>query len=191
MSRSRLLVFLLVLAAGAFFVLFSGGPSELPPVSVPPPEQATAGERYGKPELQRQSRGTLDSPGHSAPAPSASQDVIDADADACRRQVDAAFRNETSGFMVTCPGRVARVLPDDNEGSRHQRFILDVSGSRTLLVAHNIDLAPKAPLQQGDSVIVRGQYEWNNRGGVLHWTHHDPRGRRAGGWLEVDGQRYK
>ena len=34
-------------------------------------------------------------------------------------------------------------LPDDNKGTRHQRFILKLSSGQTLLVAHNIDLADK------------------------------------------------
>lgn len=101
------------------------------------------------------------------------------------------FRDQQSGVMLEVSGVVDRVLRDDNEGSRHQRFILRAADDMTVLVAHNIDLAPRVPLSQGDVVLVYGQYEWNDRGGVLHWTHHDPQGRRDGGWIEADGQRYR
>ena len=37
----------------------------------------------------------------------------------------------------------------------------------------------------------RGEYEWNARGGVVHWTDRDPSGRGPGGWLEHQGRRYQ
>ncbi len=86
---------------------------------------------------------------------------------------------------------VRRSLPDDRDGSQHQRFLLDVGDGRTVLVAHNIDLAPRAPVRTGSLVGFRGAFVYNAKGGVLHWTHHDPAGRRAGGWLEVGGRRYE
>jgi Protein of unknown function (DUF3465). len=50
-------------------------------------------------------------------------------------------------------------LPDDEQGSRHQRFILRLASGRTLLVAHNIDLAPRIDgLQVGDQVAFSGEY---------------------------------
>ncbi len=97
-----------------------------------------------------------------------------------------------AGEMVEAAGVVERVLSDDNDGSRHQRFILRLADGRTLLVAHNIDLAPRIDdLDAGDRVAFRGQYETNDRGGVIHWTHHDPRGEHPAGWLEHDGRRYE
>lgn len=97
-----------------------------------------------------------------------------------------------SGQMVEVKGRVSRLLSDDREGSRHQRFILTLGDGRTVLVAHNIDLAPRVPLEAGDTARVRGQFEQNERGGVLHWTHHDPDGsRRDTGWIEHEGRVYE
>ena len=97
-----------------------------------------------------------------------------------------------SGQQVRGSGTVTRVLPDDNDGSRHQRFILRLASGRTLLIAHNIDLAPRVEdIVPGDEIDFRGQYEWNDRGGVLHWTHADPAGQRPGGWLRHRGRVYR
>ena len=102
-----------------------------------------------------------------------------------------AYRTRQSDVWVEAEGRVERVLRDDLDGSRHQRLIVRLSGGHTVLIAHNIDLAPRAPVREGDAIAFRGEYEWNDRGGVVHWTHHDPQGRRAGGWLRHEGERYQ
>lgn len=105
---------------------------------------------------------------------------------------DALYERQASNEIITVTSTVKRVLPDDNKDSRHQRFILNLPSGRTLLVAHNIDLAPRVDgIQTGDTVTVRGEYEWEERGGVLHWTHHDPAGRHQGGWIEFDGKKYE
>ena len=97
-----------------------------------------------------------------------------------------------SSTQVQGSGTVTRVLSDDNDGSRHQRFILRLASGESLLIAHNIDLAPRVKgLREGDTVSFNGEYEWNDRGGVIHWTHHDPRGSHVDGWVEHDGQRYQ
>jgi len=102
-----------------------------------------------------------------------------------------AFRDRASDLQVTGTGVVKRLLPDDNAGSRHQRFILALPSGHTVLVAHNIDLAPKiSALQVGDSVTFYGEYEWNSQGGVLHWTHRDPQGRHPAGWLKHGDRTY-
>ncbi len=103
-----------------------------------------------------------------------------------------AYESRQSDLQVQGDGQVIRLLPDDNDGSRHQRFILRLNSRQTLLVAHNIDLAPRIPsLAVGDTVEFYGEYEWNSQGGVLHWTHHDPNGRHTDGWLKHKGQVYR
>jgi hypothetical protein len=107
-------------------------------------------------------------------------------------EVENAYNNKRSHVQVKGDGKVIRILPDDNQGSRHQKFILQLSSGRTLLVAHNIDLAPRIDaISNGDSVQFYGEYEWNNKGGVVHWTHHDPQGRHIGGWLKHHGRIYQ
>ncbi|WP_033931567.1 DUF3465 domain-containing protein, partial [Vibrio cholerae] len=96
-----------------------------------------------------------------------------------------AYQSQQSDLQVQGFGQVVKVLPDDNDGSKHQKFILKLNSGQTLLVAHNIDLAPRIPnLKVGDSVEFYGEYEWNKKGGVLHWTHKDPQNRHAHGWLK-------
>jgi len=103
-----------------------------------------------------------------------------------------AFENQESDIQVKGAGTVLKTLPDDNQGTRHQRFILKLSSGQTLLVAHNIDLADKIKgLKKGDKVGFYGEYEWSEQGGVLHWTHHDPAGRHTDGWLEHNGSVYQ
>lgn len=106
-------------------------------------------------------------------------------------QIASAFQNRQSDIQVGGSGVVIRNLPDDTQGNRHHKFILQLSSGQTLLISHNIDLAPRIDtLQEGDTVDFYGQYEWNPKGGVVHWTHHDPDGKH-GGWLIHEGTTYQ
>jgi hypothetical protein len=103
-----------------------------------------------------------------------------------------AFRNGRSNVQLGGEGRVTRILPDDNNGSRHQKFLLELESGHTLLIAHNIDLAPRVEsLREGEVIEFYGEYEWNQKGGVIHWTHHDPKDVHPGGWLKYQGRVYK
>ncbi|HET9726338.1 MAG TPA: DUF3465 domain-containing protein [Gemmatimonadales bacterium] len=114
-----------------------------------------------------------------SPRPSAERTApVDAGA-----SVAALFRSHRSNVEVETGGRVVRLLPDDRDGSPHQRFLLRVGSGTTVLVAHNLDLAQRVALAPGDSIELRGEYEWNPKGGVIHWTHPDPEGRHEGGWI--------
>ena len=103
-----------------------------------------------------------------------------------------ALQQRTSIIQVEGRGVVRRVLSDDNDGSRHQRFIVALASGQTLLIAHNIDLAPRVVgLRKGDVVSFSGEYEWNAKGGVIHWTHHDPSKRHSAGWIKHNGELYQ
>ena len=103
-----------------------------------------------------------------------------------------AFKNRTSNVQVEGEGVVTRILADDNSGSRHQRFIVRLKSGQTVLIAHNIDIAPRvADLGEADRVRFYGEYVWNEKGGVVHWTHHDPEGRHAAGWIKHNGRTYQ
>lgn len=103
-----------------------------------------------------------------------------------------AFYNRQSNLQLSGEGQVIRILADDNQGSRHQRFIVQLESGHSLLVAHNIDLAPRVDnLREGQWIEFYGEYEWNEQGGVIHWTHHDPKGKHLGGWLKYEGQVYQ
>jgi len=87
---------------------------------------------------------------------------------------------------------VVKFLPDDVSGDKHQKMIVRLSNHQTLLIAHNIDLARRIPESALDAEItIRGEYEWNDKGGVIHWTHRDPRGRHENGWIQFNGIRYE
>lgn len=103
-----------------------------------------------------------------------------------------AFEQQQSGIHVESSGEVYRVLEDDTRGIQHQRFLLHTASGQSLLIAHNIDLAPRLPnLKVGDRVGFSGEYIYNDKGGLVHWTHRDPQGRHIDGWLEFKGRRYQ
>ena len=105
---------------------------------------------------------------------------------------EQAFRTGQDGIQLKGRGEVFKILPDDTKGSRHQKFLVRLRSGQTLLVAHNIDLAPRvANLQRGDHVSFYGEYAWTEQGGVMHWTHHDPAGRHQHGWIKHNGETYQ
>jgi Protein of unknown function (DUF3465) len=138
---------------------------------------------------------------HSAPrekagvvvsAPSSSQSSSAVSSGESDSAIDRAFANREHNVQVEGQGVVIKVLRDDDEGSRHQKFLLRMPSGLTILVAHNIDLASRVEgLRAGDGVEFNGDYEWSEKGGVVHWTHRDPAGRHVAGWLKHDGHTYQ
>jgi hypothetical protein len=106
--------------------------------------------------------------------------------------VDRAYADHRSGVEVTADGAVMRLLSDDTGPSgTHQRFIVQVKGStQTLLIDNNVDIGKRVPVAIGDDVVVHGEYVWNDQGGLIHFTHHDPDHSHEDGWIELKGIRY-
>jgi hypothetical protein len=108
------------------------------------------------------------------------------------RAVATLYANKRSDVPVEDAGTVVKLLADDNKGSRHQKFLVKVATGQTLLFAHNIDLAPRLDeLNVGDTVQFKGEYVYNPKGGVVHWTHKDPQGQHEGGWIQLNGKTYE
>src|SRR5262245_111088 len=79
-------------------------------------------------------------------------------------EIEKAFASHASNIVVAGEGSVLRILPDDRSGLPHQRFILRLASGRTLLVEHNIDIAPRIDdLKVGDTVSFSGEYVWNDQ----------------------------
>jgi hypothetical protein len=103
------------------------------------------------------------------------------------------FQSHRSHVEVTADATVVQVLPDRVSATgTHEQFIIRLtSGDLTLLVEHNLSIAPRAPVAVGDHVIVHGEYIWNTQGGLIHFTHHDPDGRHEGGFIQENGTTYQ
>jgi Protein of unknown function (DUF3465) len=98
------------------------------------------------------------------------------------------FHNHQSNLEVTADGTVVRLLADRSSSTgTHEQFIIRLaSGDLTVEIEHNISIAKRVPVKEGDQVIVHGEYVWNAQGGLIHFTHHDPQGTHEGGYI-VDG----
>jgi hypothetical protein len=107
--------------------------------------------------------------------------------------VCAAYHAGRSHVEVVASGRVTRVLGVQNgRVSPHEGFLmrLDSGCDVVVRVEANTDFTGTFPLAAGDRVVVKGEYEFYPLGGVIHWTHRDPRGRHEGGFIETAGKTY-
>ena len=159
----------------------SGSKGERTPPRVDPPKSTEAEKR---PDLRPK-----DPAPESEPEPQTTPRGVD------RRGESAimnAFRAKRSDVQINFTGRIKFMLPYDDDPPRHQQWVMELSNGHTVKVAHNTDLAPKVPgIDRGDTVTVYGEYEYNEKGGVIHWTHHDPRKRHIGGYVQYKGKKYE
>lgn len=105
------------------------------------------------------------------------------------------FKNKLSDRIVQASGTIVKILPDDEDTSdgseQHQKFLVELADRdrTTIKICHNLKFG-RVPVREGNVVAFRGEYEYTDFGGTLHWTHHDPRGTHDDGWIEYDGKRY-
>ena len=105
-----------------------------------------------------------------------------------------AYAAARSHVEVVADGTVTRVLGvAPGRVSPHEGFLLRLrTGCRVIVrVEANTDFTGEFAVAPGQSVTVKGEYEYYPLGGVVHWTHHDPRGRHEGGFIETGGRRYE
>ena len=100
-------------------------------------------------------------------------------------QAETLFKTHKNHIQIKGEGTVIKILTDDLKGSKHQRFIIRYSPSLTLLIVHNIDIAPRLNnIKIGDNIEFFGEYIWNKKGGIIHWTHRDPQKKHINGYLK-------
>jgi Protein of unknown function (DUF3465) len=92
---------------------------------------------------------------------------------------------------VSVTARVKKLLPEDVQGLPHERFLIELSDGSTVLIAHDLKMAPAVPINPGDIVSIRGEYIWNKLGGLIHWTHHTDTPKHENGWIDFNNVRYQ
>jgi hypothetical protein len=109
------------------------------------------------------------------------------------------YRQQRGDVVVTASGTIVKILPDDDDTSdgseKHQKFLVELPASAgddaiTIRICHNLKFG-RVPVAEGDTIRFKGEYEYTELGGTLHWTHHDPRGTHEDGYIEHNGTRYE
>jgi hypothetical protein len=108
--------------------------------------------------------------------------------------VCALYASGTSDAEVVAQGTVLGVLGTHNGPSgEHEGFLLKLTQQCDLMlrVETNVDITGPVPLRAGETVTVKGQFEDDPGGGVIHWTHRDPSGRHVAGYVLAGGKYYE
>lgn len=109
------------------------------------------------------------------------------------------YRQQRSDVVVTASGTIVKILPDDEDTSdgseMHQKWLVELPSAAgqdtlTIRICHNLKFG-RVPVAEGDRIRFKGEYEYTELGGTLHWTHHDPRGTHEDGYIEHNGTRYE
>lgn len=156
------------------------------------PPSRPASTRSTRPAPSRSSRPTSNGADRRPTAPRGGADATDSSTGS-DGGIIRLFQQRRSDVVVTASGTVVKLLPDDDDDSdgsgKHQLFLVELLTGITVKVSHNLEFG-RVPVQEGQVVSFRGEYEWTEKGGTIHWTHHDPRGSHEDGWIELDGKRY-
>lgn len=110
-------------------------------------------------------------------------DVVDR-----KKVLSQTIKERKSGKIITTKAKVIKLLDDDQKGDKHQKMIIK-AGNHTLLLVHNIDIAKRIPVRVGEQLEVKGEYEWNEKGGLIHWTHRS-NNNHPEGWVKYKNKKY-
>ncbi len=73
----------------------------------------------------------------------------------------------------------------------HEAFNVRGDDGRRIEIVDNVAIAPRIPVNVGDRIAVQGELVPQTRyGPLVHWTHHDPDGAHADGFIDLGGRRY-
>jgi len=73
----------------------------------------------------------------------------------------------------------------------HEQFDVRADDGAPFRVIDNVTIAPRVPARPGDRVTVEGELVHDRgRPPIVHWTHHDPRGRHPDGFVALGGRVY-
>ncbi len=103
---------------------------------------------------------------------------------------DAINKHQNVYFLEAASLKVTKLLADDQQGLRHQKFEVVTSQGQKVLCVYNLDQGQRIPLQVGDQVDVGGEFKWTKYGALLHWLHEDSRDKRPDGYVDLEGRRY-
>lgn len=152
--------------------------------NVPAPTQRTSTQTRGRDEP---------APVRAKPAPAPAGSRVDDGG------IAELYRQQRSDVVVTASGTIVKILPDDTDTSdgseMHQKWLVELPAARgqdsiTIRICHNLKFG-RVPVAEGDPIRFKGEYEYTELGGTLHWTHHDPRGTHEDGFIEHNGTRYE
>jgi hypothetical protein len=105
--------------------------------------------------------------------------------------VQAVESNQRTKYVSGSGMKVIELMPDDTQGSPHQKFRVQLSNGRSIMIISNLDMCVHVPVQVGDSVGAGGEFiPTGKASGLLHWVHRDPKKQRPDGYIELNGQVY-
>lgn len=106
--------------------------------------------------------------------------------------LSAAYRSTLPArvdFSATVAGR-PHFFYGRASHAEHESFVVR-SDAGPIEVVDNVRIAPALAVHSGDRVEVSGEMVHDpGRIPVVHWTHHDPAGRYAGGFIRWNGATY-
>lgn len=108
------------------------------------------------------------------------------------KQLVQAVASQKRQFYVEAGNlEVTKVLPDDNDGLPHQKWAAKMSNGQEVTIVYNSDMGERVPLHIGDKFGVGGEFIWTGKtGGLVHWVHEDPKGKRPDGYVYMNGVVY-